>query len=140
MNMYNRVGARGFVRGLSIVLAAAIVGAPCVAPIAANAQSNLDSASHHRQKTKNDWRNIGVGSAALGVLGLATHNNALLIGGAAGAAYSASRYEHDRRSQSRIDRQRAKLYGHHYIYHNGHRYARHTHTRNGQKYYTFERG
>jgi hypothetical protein len=119
---------------------AGTVGSLMMAPMSASAQSNLDNASRHRQKTKNDWRNIGIGSAALGAIGLATHNNTLLIGGAAGAIYSSQRYEHDRRSQSKIDRARARLYGKRYIYHNGHRYARHTHYKNGQKYYTFERG
>ncbi len=120
--------------------AAGAIFMTCAMPIISNAQTNLDKASNHRNKTKNDWRNIGIGSAALGVLGLATHNKTLLIGGAAGAAYSASRYEHDRRSQSKIDRARANLYGKSSIMHNGHRYVRHTHYKGGQKYYSFERG
>ena len=52
------------------------------------------------QSTKNQWRNLGTGAAALGVYGLATHNSGLAIAGIAGAAYSANRYETDRRHQS----------------------------------------
>lgn len=127
-------------RFLAGILAAATLGASTIVPMAARAQSHADDASSHRQKTKNDWRNVGVASAALGAIGLVTHNNTLLIGGAAGAVYSASRYDHDRKSQSKIDRQRANYYSRKSIMHNGHRYVRHTHTKNGEKYYTFERG
>lgn len=119
--------------------AAAVLSGSVSVPIAAWAHSDLDYASHHRQKTKNQWRNIGIGSAAAGALGLLTHNSTLLVGGAAGALYSASRYEHDRRSQSRIDRERARVYGQRTYYEHGHRYVRHTVWHNGHKYYRFER-
>ena len=53
----------------------------------------------HRQDQQTQWKNIGAGSAALGIIGLLTHNNTLAIAGAAGAIYSDSRYEQDRNSQ-----------------------------------------
>ena len=96
------------------LIASAVMGSTILACVPANAQSHLDRASHHRQKKKNEWRNIGIGSAALGVAGFATHNNALGFAGLAGAGYSAHRYEQDRKSQSRIDRaRRARYYRRH---------------------------
>jgi hypothetical protein len=74
------------------------VGALSVAPMTAQAQS----AYHHRQQTKNTWRNAAIGSAGLGLFGLFTHQGGLALLGAAGAAYSGSRYEHDRKSQRKI--------------------------------------
>ena len=79
------------------LLAFTLVGAVAVAPMTASAQNT--PAYRHRQQTKNTWRNIGYGSAALGVYGLLTHNSTLAVAGAAGAGYSAYRYEHDRKSQ-----------------------------------------
>ena len=118
---------------------AAALGAVLLLPMAANAQSRADDASHHRQNTKNQWRNIGIGAGALGVLGLVKHNNTMAAIGLGGAAYSFSRYEHDRRSQSKIDRARAAQYSHTSIYRNGHRYNRRIVNRNGQRYYQYVR-
>ena len=95
-------------------------------PLTADAQSGLDKASHHRQQTKNQWRNIGIGAGALGVYGLLKHDNAMAIGGLAGSAYSFSRYEHDRKSQSKVDQARAARYGRTSYYSHGHRYVRRT--------------
>lgn len=78
-----------------IALAATIAALP----ISASAQS---AAYRHRQKTKNTWRNLGYAGAAVGALGLITHNSTLAIGGLAGGAYSAYRYEQDRKSQNRM--------------------------------------
>ena len=103
------------------------------------AQSRLDDASHHRQGTKNQWRNVGIGAGALGIYGLLKHDNALTIAGLGGSAYSFSRYEHDRRSQSKIDRARAARYSRHTIYQNGHRYTRRTVVVNGQRSYRYIR-
>jgi len=82
---------------LTPVLAFTLVGAVALAPMTASAQNT--PAYKHRQQTKNTWRNIGYGSAALGVYGLITHNSTLTAAGAAGAGYSAYRYEQDRKSQ-----------------------------------------
>jgi hypothetical protein len=120
--------------------AIAVCAVSMTAPIVANAQSGLDRASNHRQKTKNDWRNIAIGSGAATAYGLLSHNNTVSILGAAGTLYSLSRYEHDRKSQSSIDRARADRYGRSSYYDHGHRYVRHTVNRNGHKYYTFQRG
>jgi len=75
-----------------------LVGSMALAPMNSYAQ-NADT---HRQQTKNTWRNVGIGSAAVGVYGLLSHQSNLALLGAAGAAYSASRYEHDRKSQRAI--------------------------------------
>lgn len=97
----------------TLFVAVATLGSTLLAPMAANAGQRGD-ASRHRQQTKNTWRNATVASGALGVLGLATHNNTLGIAGLAGAAYSASRYEHDRKSQAHIDHERRRRhYRHH---------------------------
>jgi hypothetical protein len=94
-----------------------------LAPISASAQSN-------RQKTKNNWRNAAVGSAALAGYGLLKHKKAATIVGIAGAAYSANRYEQDRKHQAEQSRRasarrEARSHGGNYV-------------RNGKKYYKFD--
>ena len=79
------------------LLAFTLVGAVALVPMNASAQNT--PAYKHRQQTKNTWRNIGYGSAALGAYGLISGNRNLTLLGAAGAGYSAYRYEHDRKSQ-----------------------------------------
>jgi ABC-type uncharacterized transport system permease subunit len=70
------------------------------------------------QQNKNLWRNLGIGAAAVGVAGLANHNSTEALAGAAGAAYSASRYEQERRTQSRERAaRRARWYHLHHRYH-----------------------
>ena len=69
-------------------------------PSVAEAQSR--SQLQRRQQQKNQWRNVAYGSAALGALGLINKNSTLTLLGAAGTAYSAHRYEQDRRSQRRL--------------------------------------
>jgi hypothetical protein len=106
--------------GVMASLAAAIfMGGVALAPVSANAQS-LHDQIRHRQKTKNNWRNAAIGAGALGVLGFATHNNALGVAGAAGAVYSASRYDHDRRSQTGMKNTlaRRRYYRRHRLHHN----------------------
>jgi len=61
---------------------------------------NSRSEDANRQDSKNNWRNLALGSGAAAVAGLLTHNKTLTIIGTAGAAYSASRYEKDRKNQS----------------------------------------
>ena len=113
-----------------VALGALVVAS--LAPLTASAQD-------HRQKTKNDWRNIGIGSAALGALGLLKGDSFLTLAGAAGAAYSASRYEHDRKSQKADERHRAEVFRRGYYYSHGHKYVKHTYWRHGHKYYKFVR-
>ena len=95
--------------------------------------------SRHRQETKNNWRNAAIGGGALTALGLLTHNGTLTTVGAAGGLYSLSRYEHDRKSQSKADHERARLYERRSYTHKGHTYVRKTVTRNGHKYYQYVR-
>ncbi len=121
---------------LAGLLAVSMVGGMVAAPTMASAQSY---ASRHRQKTKNDWRNAAYLGAGLGVLGALNHDSTLTFLGAAGAIYSADRYEHDRRSQSRIDRARAAYFARGYYSRNGHAYRRYTTYRHGRKYYYFRR-
>ncbi len=52
------------------------------------------------QKSKNTWRNATIGSSVITGYGLLHHNKTVTILGAAGTAYSASRYEKDRHNQS----------------------------------------
>ncbi len=120
---------------LAALATAVVIGASVLPATPAAAQN-----SHHRQQTKNNWRNVAIGSGALGVAGLLTHNSTLAIAGTAGALYSADRYEHDRKSQSRMDHERAALYHRRYYTHNGHRYVRRTVSRHGHRYYQFVRG
>ena len=73
----------------------------------------------HRQDMKNQWRNLAYGSAAVGVLGLLTKHSELTLGGLAGAAYSAYRYEEERKQQSRYGHYRGyygREYGRSYAY------------------------
>ena len=121
---------------LAGVLALSMVGGMVATPNIAMAQS---SAYRHRQKTKNDWRNAAYLGAGLGALGLINHDSTLTFLGAAGAVYSATRYEHDRKSQSRMDRARAAYFARGYFTRNGHEYRRFTTYRNGRKYYYFKR-
>ena len=114
------------------ILALGLLAATALAPLSASAQD-------HRQKTKNDWRNIGIGSAALGAVGLLKGDSFLTLAGAAGAAYSASRYEHDRKSQKADERKRAEMFRKGYYYSNGHKYVKRTYWRHGHKYYKFVR-
>ena len=115
-------------------LITAAVMATAVLPAA-----SVAAQSRHRQKTKNDWRNASIAGGALTAAGLLTHNNTLTAVGAVGGLYSLNRYEHDRKSQSHMDHERAKYYGRSSYTRNGHRYVRKVVTRHGHRYYTFVR-
>ena len=95
--------------------------------------------STRRQQTKNEWRNLAIGAGLIGVLGLLKHDSTLTFAGAAGALYSAYRYEQDRKSQSREARARAYYFSQPYFYRDGVRYDRRTVQRSGQRYYQFVR-
>ena len=77
------------------------------------------------QKQKNDWRNLGIGGGAVAVHGLLNHNSTETLLGAAGAAYSAKRYEDARKRQNENKRSRS-------YYHRGR-----TYTSGNRKYYTY---
>lgn len=116
------------------LVAATIAFGALAAP--AQAQS-LNDLLKHRQDKKNEWRNIAIGSGALGVLGLLKHDNTLFFAGTAGALYSAYRYEQDRKSQSKLQRTRAAYFSKPYFYRDGRKYVRKTTMKNGKRYYYF---
>jgi hypothetical protein len=109
-----------------------------LAPVTVQAQS-LNDLLKRRQDKKNEWRNIAIGSGALGILGLLRKDNTLFFAGTAGALYSAWRYEQDRKSQSRLQRARASYFSRDHFVRDGVRYNRRTVTRNGKRYYQFVR-
>ncbi len=121
--------------GMGAVLS---IAGTLAAPLAAAAQDKKDE-SGHRQQTKNQWRNIGIGSAGLGLLGLLKHDNTIMFAGAAGALYSANRYEQDRKSQSKVDHARADYFSRKSFTRDGKVYERKTITKNGKQYYQFVR-
>src|SRR5579883_1346222 len=79
-----------------------------------------------RQQNKNTWRNLAIGAGVIGVHGLIQRNPTEAIIGIAGSAYSANRYEQDRRSQSEAARERAEYHrrssDRRYYWYNGHEY------------------
>ena len=95
---------------------AATIASSALAPLAAHA----DQAS--RQSNKNQWRNLGIAGAAVAGYGLIKHNTTATILGAAGAAYSANRYEQDRHSQSQAQARRDQR-ARYRRYHRSHRYT-----------------
>jgi hypothetical protein len=92
-----------------------------------------------RQKTKNQWRNAATAAGTVGAYGLLKGDGTLTFLGTAGALYSANRYEQDRKSQSKTQRQRAETFSKGYFYKNGHKYVKKTIYKNGKKYYRFVR-
>ncbi len=93
---------------------ATAMAASALAPMAALADQN----------SKNQWRNLGIGGAAVAGYGLLHHNSTATLLGVAGAAYSANRYEQDRHHQSQQQAardQRAYYYRHHRSYHRHYR-------------------
>lgn len=122
------------------MIAAGVLAGSLIAPIASNAKQTNEEQSHRRQKTKNDWRNIAIGSGAATLFGLLKHDNTITFAGAAGTLYSLDRYEKDRRSQSKTDHARAQTFGKTSFYRDGHRYVRKSVKRDGKRYYQFVRG
>lgn len=76
---------------------------------------------------------------AVGLWGLFKGDKTLMFAGAAGALYSAYRYEQDRKSQSRTARARASVFSKPYFYRDGKKYVRKTVWRNNKKCYQFVR-
>jgi hypothetical protein len=113
-------------------------GAMAVMPTYASAQSQAEL--KRRQQKKNEWRNLAYVGGALAILGMTNKNSTLTGIGVVGALYSATRYEQDRKSQSKMQRARASVYGRPSFVYNGKRYVRKTVKKYGQTYYTFVRG
>ena len=116
----------------TLVVSLAALAALSILPGAAQAQSS-------RQKTKNDWRNLTIAGGGAALYGLLKHDPTITFLGAAGALYSANRYEQDRKSQSESARARASLFDRKYFERDGHRYERRETVKNGHKYYYFAR-
>lgn len=97
----------------------ALIASSILAPPLASAQAN-------RQKKKNNWRNAAAGAGAVAGYGLLKGNKTVGVLGVLGAAYSANRYEQERKSQAA---RRDALT----------RYRRHgrPYTRDGKKYYKY---
>lgn len=102
-------------KALTALALGVMIAVPTMLP--ADAQAKPQS---HRQKEKNNWRNLGIAGGAVGVAGLLTHNKTLAIAGLAGGGYSAYRYEKARKDQSR---ERSHYYSKH------HRTYRHSYSR-----------
>ena len=96
-----------------------------VAPTVVHAAPKTEGAK--RQEKKNNWRNLGAAGAAIAGYGLLKGNKTATILGGAGAAYSANRYENERKNQSKRSADRARY----------HRSNDSTYTENGRKYYTY---
>ncbi len=126
---------------LSGLALAGLMLSTAIMPAIASAQSlkDLERIVTQRQQKKNEWRNIGIGSALVSLFGLVKGDNTLMFAGAAGALYSAYRYEQDRKSQSRSARARAELFRRQSFTRNGVRYQRRTVKKNGKTYYQFAR-
>jgi hypothetical protein len=77
-----------------------VIAATVALPSISEAQTR--SQLQRRQQQKNQWRNIGYGAAAVGIYGAIKKDRNLTLLGAAGALYSAHRYEQDRKSQRRL--------------------------------------
>ena len=87
-------------KNLGVLAATALMAVTALAPGAfADSQSN-----------KNNWRNGAIGAGAVGLYGLTHHNTTLGVIGAAGAAYSAKRYEDARKGQATASRNRARYH------------------------------
>lgn len=82
------------------------------------------------QKSKNDWRNLGIGAAAVGIYGATRGDKTTTAVGLGGAAYSAYRYEQDRKHQSQEQSARNSR-----RYHQARSSSRKYYTYNGHSYY-----
>lgn len=116
-------------------IAALTVSAFAMAPVTVQAQSWRQ----HRHSQQNQWRDIAIGAGAVGLLGALTHDDTLTFGGAAGALYSAYRYDQDRRSTDRVRKLRSEYFSRPYFYRDNVRYDRHDVWRGHDHYYQFVR-
>ncbi|HTQ08895.1 MAG TPA: hypothetical protein VMI31_02370 [Fimbriimonadaceae bacterium] len=76
-------------------IAVIALGAALMAPTVASAQS------WHRQTERDNWKNLAIGAGVVGLIGALSHNDTLAGIGAAGAFYSAYRYDADGRCYGR---------------------------------------
>ena len=83
---------------------AALFAAVALSPLSAFANGSST------QNNKNQWRNLGAGAAAIAGYGLLKGNSTATLLGAAGPAYSANRYEQERKSQDQAKRAHQRFY------------------------------
>ena len=123
------------------LVALGVLAAGVAIPTTARAQNlgDLQRALTQRQKMKNEWRNIALASGAVAVLGLLNNDSTLTFVGAAGALYSANRYEQDRKSQNQLAHTRAAYFSRTSFYRDGVKYQRMTKWKKGKKYYYFQK-
>lgn len=124
-----------FATGIAILAVGSLTAMPATA--SAQSLSDLAKLANRRQDKKNEWRNIAIGSGALGIIGLLRKDSTLFFAGTAGALYSSYRYEQDRKSQNKLNRARASYFSRRSFTRNGHRYERRTVKKNGKTYYQF---
>ncbi|MGV3618764.1 MAG: hypothetical protein ACO1SV_25860 [Fimbriimonas sp.] len=77
-----------------------VIATAVALPAVSTAQTR--SQLQRRQQQKNQWRNLGYAAGAVGIYGALKKDRNLTLLGAAGALYSAHRYEQDRKSQRRL--------------------------------------
>lgn len=117
------------------------VGSVAIAPLGnfSNTAYAQSQAQKNRQKQKNDWRNLSIGSGVVAILGLLKGDNTITFLGGAGALYSAWRYEQDRKSQNKSNRARAEMFSRGSFTRDGKKYVKKTKWVKGKKYYYFAR-
>ncbi len=101
----------------------ALASATSALPQAALAQTKAQDT----QKQKNNWRNIGGAAAAVAGYGLLKGNTTATLLGAAGAAYSAKRYEDERKTQDHLKREHQRT-----------SYHRSTNSDGSRQYYRYQ--
>jgi hypothetical protein len=87
----------------------------------------------------NEWGAIGAIAGGAAIIGALDDDPTLFFTGAAGALYSAYRYNEDLHSSDRVARLRASYFSRPYFYRGGVRYDRTEFNNGGQRYYQFVR-
>lgn len=107
------------------ILAAALLTTFAMTAVLPGTALAEKTTAQKRQQHKNDWRNLAGAGAAVAGYGLLKGNKTATVLGAAGAAYSAKRYEDERKHQDAAKRARARYHrsGGDYVRH-GHKYYR----------------
>jgi hypothetical protein len=109
------------------MIALAAMTTSLAGPIAVRADDSAKT-----QKQKNDWRNLAIGAGVIAGHGAINHNTTETLIGAAGAAYSAKKYEDARKKQSQDNSYRARYHRTSGTYTTGNRKY---YTYNGSRYY-----
>lgn len=128
-------------KGLTSILALTAIGGLAVVPAIAPAQSAGDILREidRRRGTENQWRNGAYAGGAAALAGILLKNNTLTYAGVGGGLYSFYRYEQDRRSRNRLERQRAAFFSAPYRTYRGQRFKRVKVKRNGKNFYQYVR-